>query len=65
MKNQILNYIEQRGTITYMKPDYSFRTVEGWFALEGSTVVMRKVGGRNRSAFCAIDTVHDFVAHQK
>ena len=60
MNTNGLNYTEQRGTITYMKPDYSFRTVDGWFSLEGLTVVIRKIGGRNRSAFCALETVHDF-----
>jgi hypothetical protein len=50
----------QRGTLTYMKPDYSFRTIEGWFYLNGSTVVMRKIGGRNESALCEESTVHDF-----
>ena len=53
-------YGEQRGTLTYMKPDYSFRTVDGWFYLNGGTVVMRKIRGRNHFNLCAESVVHDF-----
>jgi len=63
MKNNITSltpYGEQRGTLTYMKPDYSFRTVDGWFYLNGGTVVMRKIRGRNHFNLCAESVVHDF-----
>jgi hypothetical protein len=53
----------QRGTLTYMKPDFSFRTVEGWFYLNGGTVVMRKIRGRNHFNLCAESAVHDFIKY--
>jgi hypothetical protein len=55
-----LTFHAQRGTLTYMQPDYYFRTVEGWFYLNGRTVVMRKIGGRNHFNLCAESVVHDF-----
>jgi hypothetical protein len=59
-----LTFKAQRGTLTYMQPDYSFRTVEGWFYLHGRTVVMRKIRGRNQFMLCAEEVVHDFTPHQ-
>lgn len=56
---------EQRGTLTYIQPDYTFRTVEGWFYLNGGTVVMRKIRGRNHFNLCAEAVVHDFIAYDK
>jgi len=61
---QLFNH-EQRGVLTYMKPDYTFKTVEGWFYLNGRTVVMRKVRGRNRFMFCSEESVLDFKPYQK
>lgn len=60
MNTSTLTHFEQRGTLTYMKHDYTFKTVEGWFYLNGSTVVMRKVRGRNRFQFCNEQDVFDF-----
>lgn len=52
---------EQRGYLTYMRPNYSFATdMAGWYRVEGNTVVRRKVGGRNWSAFCPIESVESF-----
>jgi hypothetical protein len=53
----------QRGTLTYMKPDFSFRTVDGWFYLNGGTVIMRKIRGRNHFNLCAEAVVHDFIKY--
>lgn len=61
---QLFNH-EQRGVLTYMKPDYTFRTVEGWFYLNGRTVVMRKIRGRNHFQLCDEQVVHDFTAASK
>lgn len=55
-----LTHFAQRGTLTYMKPDYYFETIEGWFYLNGRTVVMRKIGGRNHFNLCDEAVVHDF-----
>ena len=54
---------EQRGTLTYIKDGYTFRTVEGWFYLNGGTVIMRKIRGRNQFALCAESVVYDFKPH--
>lgn len=55
-----LTYFEQRGTLIYMKPDFSFKTIDGWFYLNGATVVMRKIRGRNRFQLCSETDVHNF-----
>jgi hypothetical protein len=61
-----LTYYEQRGKLTYMKPDgLQFRDSEGWFHVEGSTVVKRKIRGRNRFAFCSVASVYDFIPYKK
>lgn len=65
MATELSNY-EQRGKITYMKPDgLQFRASEGWFYVDGSTVVKRKIRGRNRFAFCSVASVYDFIPYQK
>ena len=52
---------EQRGYLTYMRPDYSHAVdVAGWYRVQGGTVVRRKIGGRNWSAFCSVESVHSF-----
>lgn len=59
-----LTTFEQRATLTYMKLDYTYKTIEGWFYLNGDTVVMRKIGGRNRFNFCNTNQVLDFQLHE-
>ena len=56
---------EQRGTLTYLTHDYSWKSVEGWFCLNRQGVIMRKIGGRNRHYFVAIETVLDFTLTTK
>jgi len=58
--NTTLTHYQQRGTLTYTRPDFTHTTVEGWFYLNRDTVIMRKIGGRNQYQLCGIDTVHDF-----
>jgi hypothetical protein len=60
-----LTHFEQRGFITYMMYDYTFKTVEGWFSLNGGTVVMRKIRGRNSFFFCEADRVDSFEPYDK
>lgn len=60
MNNNTITHFEQRGTLTYMKPDFTFRTIDGWFYLNGSTVVMRKVRGRNHFNLCSEESVYQF-----
>ena len=60
MNTNTLTHFEQRGTLTYMKPDFYFTTVEGWFYLNNGTVVMRKIRGRNHFNLCAESVVNDF-----
>lgn len=72
MKTTTLTQTPQRGTLTYMKPDYSFDTIEGWFHVEPHTitegefivqthtVIMRKIHGRNTFQFCSLGVVYDF-----
>jgi hypothetical protein len=56
-----LTEFEQRGYLTYMRPNYSFATdMAGWYRVEGNTVVRRKIGGRNWSAFCPVESVESF-----
>jgi hypothetical protein len=57
-----LTNAQQRGTLCYMKSDYTYKTVEGWFFINDNyTVVMRKIGGRNRFSICTTYQVYDFV----
>jgi hypothetical protein len=57
-----LTNAQQRGTLCYMKSDYTYKTVEGWFFINDNyTVVMRKIGGRNRFSVCTTYQVLDFV----
>ena len=57
-----LTNAEQRGTLCYMKSDYTYKTVEGWFFINDNyTVVMRKIGGRNRFSLCTTHQVYYFV----
>lgn len=60
-----LTTFEQRGTLVYMKPDYTYKTVDGWFYLNGNTVVRRKAGGRNHSACCSAASVYEFALQNK
>lgn len=55
---------EQRGTLTYFyNKGMSNKTVEGWFYLNGGTVIMRKIGGRNHFNLCAAIDIFDFIAY--
>jgi hypothetical protein len=60
-----LTYYWQRGSLTYMKSDYTYRTVEGWFYVDKNTVIARKKGGRNIFSLCSFDVVFDFKLHEK
>jgi hypothetical protein len=63
-----ITYYEQRGWLTYSldRPEYGIteRTVPGWFmlSLDGQTITMRKVGGRNRFRFVRTSEVIEFTA---
>lgn len=61
MNTTPLTTFAQRGTLTHMKPDYTYKIVTGWFYLQGHTVVMRKNKGRNEVAYCDIENVYEFV----
>jgi hypothetical protein len=54
----------QRGTLTYIKADYTYRTIEGWFHLNGNTVVRRVVGGRNFCNLCETNQVFSFIPYE-
>ena len=61
-KTGITNF-EQRGTLTYIKSDYTYKSVQGWFFTnDNKTVVMRKIGGRNRFSVCTTDQVYIFIS---
>jgi len=60
-----LTYFEQRGTLTYMKYNYTYVTLDGWFYLDHGTVIMRKIGGRNSFRRCEEVQVYDFKLHEK
>jgi len=57
-----LTDFEQRGWITYLNPNGRLVTAEGWYMLtvNGHGVVRRKVGGRNRSLYCSVDSMLSF-----
>jgi hypothetical protein len=56
-----LTEFAQRGYLTYQKPDYAYSVgVAGWYYIQGNTVVRRKIGGRNWSAFCSVESVDSF-----
>lgn len=59
-----LTYAEQRGTLSYWAgfSRTELRTMPGHFALalDGRTVVARKVRGRNRWQLCNLDDVESF-----
>ena len=58
---------ETRGTITYTLYNGDMWTNEGHFQLapDNFTVVMRKIGGRNRFAFIYLNQIIDFVPSVK
>jgi hypothetical protein len=60
MEKTTLTQIAQRGTLTYMRPNYEFCTRDGWFYIENNYVVMRKIGGRNWVRYCSVDSVYEF-----
>ena len=65
MNKTTLTYFAQRGTLTYQNHDFTFTTIEGWFHLQGDTVVMRKIRGRNQFSLCREELVHDFMPYDK
>lgn len=60
--NTLTNHA-QRGTLTYQNPDFTFTITEGWFHLQGNTVVMRKIRGRNQFQLCNITSVDEFTPY--
>ena len=59
--NHGLTESEQRGYVTYMRPDYSHAVnVAGWYRVYDGLVMRRKIGGRNWAAFCSVDSVYSF-----
>lgn len=60
-----LTEFEQRGYLTYVMPDHTYRTEAGWYKLQTSqyghvVVVRRKIGGRNWSMDCLVSIVESF-----
>ena len=51
----------QRGYLTYIRPDHTYAAdMPGHYYIQGGYVLRRKVGGRNWSAFCSVESVHSF-----
>ena len=61
----LLTACEQRGKLTFIKGDYTYQTVQGWFYRNGDTVIMRKIGGRNRYAFKSLTQILDFELYKE
>lgn len=55
--SQTLDHYPRRGYIYYMAPNGTQRKQAGWFHLEGNTVAMRKIRGRNTFQFCQLENV--------
>jgi hypothetical protein len=57
-----LDLVERRGTIFHCDLWGNLKRADGWFmlTLDGRGVVRRKVGGRNRSLFCSVESVISF-----
>ena len=58
-----LGYFEQRGTLTFMSHDYTYKTIEGWFCIQSGLIVMRKIRGRNHFGLCSETKFYDFKPH--
>ena len=63
--SNILTNHAQRGTLIYQNPDFTFTITEGWFHLQGNTVVMRKIRGRNQFQLCNITSVDEFTPYDE
>ena len=51
----------QRGYLTYVRPDHTYAAdMPGHYYIQGGYVLRRKIGGRNWSAFCSVESVHSF-----
>ena len=48
---------EQAGVLWYCAPDFTVKKVEGHFCLNGTKVIARKRGGRNRWHLCGVDDI--------
>ena len=57
-----LTYIEQRGSLTYQKPDFSSEKIEGWFYVHpiSRQVVARKPMGSRHWHICNESQVLSF-----
>ena len=66
MVTTISRHHETRGALYFLIGCSEYRE-EGWFRLsdDGRTVVMRKVGGRNRAGLVSPENVTLFVPHEK
>lgn len=51
---------EQKGTLIYIKPDFTYATVRGWFYTYNGYVVMRKLRGRNCFRLCSEESIYQF-----
>jgi hypothetical protein len=64
MNESIMNIdlVERRGTIFHCDLWGNMTRADGWFmlSLDGRGVIRRKVGGRNRSLYCSVESVIDF-----
>lgn len=60
--NQNLDYVERRGTLTYIQANGEPKQITGWFRLSntGQYVEYRKIGGRNRASLVNATAVVSF-----
>jgi hypothetical protein len=56
MKAPTLTNYPQRGYLIYTSPDGTRRLKAGWFHIEGTHIVRRKIGGRNT---CSVLSIFD------
>jgi hypothetical protein len=63
--NQHLTNYSQRGYFIYNAPDGNQRMKAGWFHIEGTRIVMRKIGGRNSYSICSLFDPFVFTADAK
>jgi hypothetical protein len=60
--NTPLTQYPQRGKLLHIVGGKTYTQTEGWFSLtnDGRTVIRRKIGGRNVSAFTMVKNVVEF-----